>query len=365
MNHDGENSATDRSTAKSADEPEQHGSSVRQSRVDDVNKATSSRLKLALGKHDDGKDLTAILPDITAFRFSRQLIEDFYPIRLRIGVAYHEKHSSLYYLWIYLKRVEPSPHTEYVINSAVSARGAKVKKRTSITHTQLRKMLNEETAELYPLFSPFGAQKHELQALARYGYILAAESTDIFMNFSDHKISINPYFETHLEKVCRQLRSEPVDFSSCRFSLPLKYEDRHIRNLTNTGVVAALDANYTEHTDSDQLVLQALEVTPGPSNDLPVGTMQHSSGSSSSENNTQDEDSNYSITPPARLSQARRHRVSLPEEGDLEGDLEDDTPRRSGRLQTARDRTPPAPDSENDGTERGNSGTPVPEPSPA
>jgi hypothetical protein len=74
--------------------PEQHSPPIFQSRVNSANGvATLQVLGFAVGK-----ELIVHLPDITAFHFSKQHIEDFYPVRLQIGVCDDSRIGTLSYL---------------------------------------------------------------------------------------------------------------------------------------------------------------------------------------------------------------------------------------------------------------------------
>jgi hypothetical protein len=91
---DEKDNSPDREATEFSDEPEQHGSPVFQSRVNSANGvATLQVLGFAVGK-----ELIVHLPDITAFHFSKQHIEDFYPVRLQIGVCDDSRIGTLSYL---------------------------------------------------------------------------------------------------------------------------------------------------------------------------------------------------------------------------------------------------------------------------
>jgi hypothetical protein len=337
-----------RASSEPGSEPEQRGSPVFLSRVNGVNGIATSRvLRFAVEN-----ELIFVLPDITAFHFSEQTIEDYYPIRLQIGVCREEKTGNLHYLWIYLKWNKPSPHVDYIIDGTVSAQDAELMagsskgNRRSITHEQLWKMLNENMAELYPLFSPLGTQKQELQALAKYGYILAAESQTIHgLSPDDNTIPINPTFSAHLQKVCENFESEPVNYWSRSFSLPLQFEEKGRDRSTNIGQDAALHAKDTGHTDLNKLPHGVLRDLEGASSPITVMAMRPSSPTSRFGNNlgnttpqlAEQDDSDDNIVTSARRSQVRGDDAPPPEGNESE----DHAPRRRRRLRAARDRAPP------------------------
>jgi hypothetical protein len=251
---DEKDNAPHREATEFSDEPEQYSSPVSQSRVNSANGvATLQVLGFAVGK-----ELIVHLPDITAFHFSKQHIEDFYPVRLQIGVCDDSKIGTLSYLWIYLKWTKPSPQVDYIISGTVSARDANLvtepsnEARRSIPHGQLCGILNENKAELYPVFRHFGTQRQELQALAKYGYVLAAESDDFY--FSNHNIPMNLTFETHLQKVCRKFRSEPVDYWNRDFNLSVQPREKDRDRSNRIGQFAAIDAEFVGHTNHSRSI---------------------------------------------------------------------------------------------------------------
>jgi hypothetical protein len=301
---DEKDNSPDREATEFSDEPEQHGSPVFQSRVNSANGvATLQVLGFAVGK-----ELIVHLSDITAFHFSKQHIEDFYPVRLQIGVCDDSRIGTLSYLWIYLKRTKPSPQVDYIISGMVSARDANLvtelsnEDRRSIPHGQLWTMLNENKAELYPLFRYFGTQRQELQASAKYRYVFAAESDDA--DFSHHNIPMNLTFETHLQKVCRKFQSEPVDYWSRDFSLSVQSREKDRDRSGSISRLAAIDAEFAGHIFHDQLPLKPRKAIDGPSDSLTILPMRPSSGSPSHGNNMEIED--------LKLAETRRAILALP-----------------------------------------------------
>jgi hypothetical protein len=311
-----EDNTHDGASSEIGDKSEQRDSPAFQFRVQGVGGIATYRvLDLAVDR------LLSTLPDITAFRFSEQSMNDFYPIRLQIGVCREEKAGNLRHLWIYLKRTKPSPHVDYIIDGTVSTQGATLMvglskgERRSIPHEQLRKMLDENTAELYALFSPFGTQKQELQALAKYGYILAAESpTFDGLSKDENTIPINETFATYLKKVCQHFDSKPVDYWSRSIHLPLKPKTKGRDQLTNNGQNAALDAVFAGRTGLNHLPPAFLRAVNGPSSSPGVVEMQSSSGTPVSGNNTrntilqlaEEVDQVDSLVTPAQHLQASR-----------------------------------------------------------
>jgi hypothetical protein len=356
---DAKDNSPDREATKFSDEPEQHGSPVFQSRVNSANGlATLQVLGFAVSK-----EFIVHLPDITAFHFSKQHIEDFYPVRLQIGVCDDSKTGTSSYLWIYLKWTKPSPQVDYIISGTVSARDANLaaelsnEDRRSIPHSQLWRVLNENKAELYPLFRYFGTQRQELQALAKYGYVLAAESDDA--DFSHHNIPMNLTFETHLQKVCRKLQSEPVGYWSRDFSLSVQSREKDRDRSNNTSRFAAIDTEFAGHTFHDQLPLKPRKAIDGPSDSLTILPMRPSSSSPSHGNNMEIEDLQLTETHriiPVLPSRARYDQTHPPDDAVLE----DDTPRTDLHLPAFRDRTPTIPNNDNGDKERLKSKTPVP-----
>jgi hypothetical protein len=350
--------APDREATEFSDEPEQHSPPIFQSRVNSANGvATLQVLGFAVGK-----ELIVHLPDITAFQFSKQHIEDFYPVRLQIGVCDNSKIGILSHLWIYLKWTKPSPQVDYIISGTVSARDASLvtelsnEERRSIPHGQLWRMLNEDKAELYPFFRHFGTQRQELQALAKYGYVLAAESHGV--DFSNHNIPMNLTFETHLQKVCRKFQSEPVDYWSRDFSLSAQPREKDRDRSNSINQFAAIDAESAEHINHNQLPLKPRKAIDRSSDSLNILPMRPGSGSPSHGNNMEIEDLQLAETRrviPVLPSRARYSQTPHPDDFVLE----DDTPRADVRLPALHDRTLTVSDNENGDKERPKSKTPV------
>jgi hypothetical protein len=244
----------------------------------------------------------------------------------------------------------------------VSARDANLaaelsnEERRIIPHGQLWRMLNENKVELYPLFRYFGTQRQELQALAKYGYVLAAKSDDA--DFSHHNIPMNLTFETHLQKVCRKFQSEPVDYWSRDFSLSVQSREKDRDRSDSTSRLAAIDAEFAGHIFHDQLPLKPRKAIDGPSDSLTILPMRPSSGSPSHGNNMEIEDLKLAETQrvvPVLPLRARYDQIPLPDDAVLE----DNTFRADLYLPALYDRTPTILDNENGDKERPKSKTPV------
>jgi hypothetical protein len=348
---------------ESVDESDQDDSSVPHSRTDGVHQASVSRLTIAVGKH-----LVAVLPKFSDFIFFEQAIEDYLPIRMRIGACRNDKSGILCHLWVYLKeRSKRSPVFDYVITGEVIKQNGSVNKhRLSITHEELCQKLNNKIAQLYPIFHPFGVRKQELQALVKYGFILAFETKKFYLQ--EHFIPINPSFETQLEKVCRRFLSEPVEFKKPRLRLPLQLDGKARTLPTTISKNAAADAEYTGHTDLDKLPSEIREAIDGASNPLAVMESERSGdtplpeidmdnaqlelspdGGLSAEDSqggffasAEEVDQEDSVVTPAQCSQANRDRTAH----SVDNDSEDITRRPDQHLRTRGAGALPSPDND-------------------
>jgi hypothetical protein len=349
--------AINREVTEISGEPEQHGSPYYQSRVTSANGvATLQVLPFAIGK-----ELIVHLPDVTAFLFSKQHVEDFFPIRLQIGVC-HEA-NTLSYLWIYLKRIKPSPQIDYIISGTVPGEDANAvdepskEGHHSITHGQLLVMLKEHKAELCALFRHFGTRQLELQALAKYGFILAAESDVI--DFSNHTIPINRTLELFLQKVCRKFKAEPVNYWSRYFSLSVQPGEKD-RNRYNSGnQFATIDTELARHSNLNQLPRKPRKAIDKPCSPLQVLPMRPGSGSPSLGDNMDIEDMPLVETRgviQVLPSKARYDHTPPSDDSVSDGD----TPRADQHLPALRERTPAPLNKGNGDEERPNTKTPVP-----
>jgi hypothetical protein len=198
-------------------------------RNQDVDYATIDKLKAEVENNKKNQGLMDNLPNLTHFLFEQHKIGDYLPVRMLVGKVYHDvavqppahrhydavkKVSILCDMWAQLKFVEgssKSPSLEFVhgkpvdgvVNNKESAELYKKEAQKSMVYHELLTESKKGGAKLEKLFFWFHDKEHQLRALIKYGYILAAESSDVSLD--DHLITINDTFVAQLRTVCQRL----------------------------------------------------------------------------------------------------------------------------------------------------------------
>lgn len=246
------------------------------SRAVDIELASSAKLRRAIDVKAQEMSISAdmgALPDLSYFRFEQHRIDDYLPVRLLIGECYVEvsikpladetndpvtKISILCHLWAQLKPIQgvsKAPHVEYVAGRPVvkdvgcraSVELSMKAAQKGVPYDQLLKKLEDRDAKLGDMFCWFSQKKHELQALIKYAYILAAESPTIALD--EHFIPQGVQFVKNLIKICQRLGPTLPDALRHGTNLPFHGEQADRRRRSYISSAAAASAKLNELWD--------------------------------------------------------------------------------------------------------------------
>jgi len=254
--------------------------------------ATSAKLRDAIESEAEKLNVSIdadVLPDLVYFTFEEHNDPDYIASRMFIGECYYdfsehqitdllplqvtyasEKLRILCDLWIQLKvvnRHDHAPHVLYAIGRPVADEQNHkyydlISKRPVQRHLRYeelcRTMLRNETAKLEPIFRPFSDHADELQALLKYGYILASESPK--HTLAAHRIPQNQSFVESLLKVCQRLESTSSGAIRLRGTgLRVQQHDIDRSRRTVTSSEAAADAALTGKRNLDDVSKDVLD----------------------------------------------------------------------------------------------------------